>query len=119
MAPGAVGTSAGAGCVAGNDASAASCCCLGALACDRRRHQRSSVSGPPLRVLDVDAISEPSAPAASGGTGAATGMEDEREKDDVHVRVSIMLGALDKRDSFPAVLPIGASLPLACFLFSI
>ncbi|KAF8320413.1 hypothetical protein DL93DRAFT_1836967 [Clavulina sp. PMI_390] len=92
--PGAVGTSAGA---TGHDATAASRRRLSAFAFNKKRHQRSDVSGPALRVVDVDAVTEPSAAGTNGGTGAVTGKKDEKEKDDVNVRVSIMLEALDER----------------------
>lgn len=48
----------------------------------KRRHQRSYVSGPPLRVVDVDAMSEPTTL--------------DKQKNDVNVRVSITLEALDE-----------------------
>ena len=52
----------------------------------RRRHQRTEVSGPALRVVDVDAAPEPAAL--------------DKQKNGVNVRVSITLEALDEEGTF-------------------
>lgn len=49
----------------------------------KRRHQRSDVAGPALRVVDVDAVTEHAAL--------------EPKKNDINVRVSIALEALDEQ----------------------
>lgn len=49
----------------------------------KRRHQRSDVAGPALRVVDVDAVTEHTAL--------------ESKKNDINVRVSIALEALDEQ----------------------